>query len=145
HMGDIYPELRERLSFTQEIALKEEERFLSTLENGERRLRTMLVDKKELTGEELFSLHDTYGFPLELVEEMVEGTGVKLDREGNEAAVERQRERGREAIGDREYLGNVQVYTELFDKTGNSVFSGYRTMRDRSTVMGLVKEGIEVD
>ena len=134
----VISELR-RAFFHQEIT-EGGKRFLSTLENGERRLRTMLVDKKELTGEELFSLHDTYGFPLELVEEMVEGTGVKLDREGYEAAMERQRERGREAIGDREYLGNVQVYTELFDKTGNSVFSGYRTMRDRSTVMGLVKE-----
>ncbi|HOI34567.1 MAG: alanine--tRNA ligase [Mesotoga sp.] len=144
HMGDIYPELRERLSFTQEITLKEEERFLSTLENGEKRLRTMLVDKKELTGEELFTLHDTYGFPLELVKEMVEGTGVKLDREGYEAAMERQRERGRGAIGNREYLGDVQVYTELFEKTGNSVFTGYRTMRDRSAVIGLVNDGIEV-
>lgn len=144
NMGKIYPELVERLSFTQEMTLKEEERFLSTLENGERRLRTMLLNKKELTGDELFSLHDTYGFPLELVEEIVGESDIKLDREGFKEAMNKQRERAREALGEREYLENIDAYSRLFASTGNSKFTGYSKMIDNSTIQAILINGLEV-
>ena len=145
HMGNVYPELRQRLSFTQEITLKEEERFLSTLVNGEKRLKSVLVDKKELSGPELFMLHDTYGFPLELVEEIVAGTGVTLDKEGYEREMALQRERAREAMGDREYLSNVEAYSTIFPVTGNSKFTGYSRFEDKSKIVAILKEGDAVE
>jgi alanyl-tRNA synthetase len=144
-MGDVYPELKNRLSFTQEIILKEEERFLSTLMNGEKRLKSILANKKKLSGSELFILHDTYGFPLELVEEIVSDTGVTLDREGYEREMKLQRQRAREALGDREYLGNIEVYSSIFPTTGNSKFTGYSALEDRSTIVAILKDGDAVE
>ncbi|WP_214079545.1 MULTISPECIES: alanine--tRNA ligase [unclassified Mesotoga] len=144
-MGNVYPELKNRLSFTQEIIMKEEERFLSTLLNGEKRLKSILVDKKELSGSELFILHDTYGFPLELVEEIVADTGVTLDKEGYEREMKLQRERAREALGDRKYLGNIEVYSSIFPTTGNSKFTGYSRLEDRSTIVAILKDGDAVE
>lgn len=145
NMGDVYPELNDGLSFTQEITLSEEERFLTTLENGEKRLKAMLHNKKELTGEELFSLHDTYGFPIELVEEIVEGSEVFLDKDGYEEAMKRQRERARESAGEREYLGNTQLYANLLSAAGPSEFTGYSTTTDSGKVTAILREGLMTD
>jgi len=104
----------------------------------------MLLNKKELTGDELFSLHDTYGFPLELVEEIVGESDIKLDREGFKEAMNKQRERAREALGEREYLENIDAYSRLFASTGNSKFTGYSKMIDNSTIQAILINGLEV-
>ena len=81
---DFYPYLEEHVSEVSKMVLSEEEKFLKTLTSGEEILRTMMEGKKCLTGEEVFKLYDTYGFPSDLTKEIALEGGVSVDMEGFE-------------------------------------------------------------
>lgn len=139
--GDIYSEIRNKLSLIQKITLAEEERFLSTLESGTKRLWNIIESKKKLDGEDLFLLHDTFGFPFEIVEEIVSDKNIELDKVGFEKLMEEQKKRARKATGEKEYLESNAVYEQLFEKAGNTEFLGYESLITTSTVLGIVKDG----
>ncbi|MFZ9560639.1 MAG: alanine--tRNA ligase-related protein, partial [Vulcanococcus sp.] len=97
-MQAVYPQLLER----QEVILaeleREEARFLETLERGEKLLADVLAAKpQQISGEQAFELYDTYGFPLELTEEIAEEHGIRVDLAGFESAMEAQRQRAKAA------------------------------------------------
>ncbi|TYB95657.1 MAG: alanine--tRNA ligase [Kosmotoga sp.] len=127
-MGSIYPELEEKLSFTKNIVLNEEQKFLDTLEKGTKRLHELLENNKILSGKELFQLYDTYGFPVELVEEIVQDSDVKLDSKGFKAEMKKQRERAREAQGKKDYHLTSSIYNEIYNSIGSTEFKGYNTL-----------------
>ena len=143
--GDIYPEIRDKLSLIQKITLAEEERFLSTLESGTKRLWQMVEGKNRLDGEELFLLHDTFGFPFEIVEEMVSDKAIELDKTGFESLMKEQKKRARIATGEREYLEDNSTYRQLFEIAGNTQFLGYESLVAEGRTVVVLRDGVLVD
>ncbi len=97
-LGDIYPEIVERRKLVEEVIAQEERAFRRTLRAGETLLEEALSELKEgevLPGEIVFELYDTYGFPVELTEEIARERGIAVDREGFEREMEKQRARSR--------------------------------------------------
>ena len=97
-MGEAYPELREKQDFITKVIRQEEERFAETLEQGLKLLEEALGRSGEtLAGETAFKLYDTYGFPLDLTQDLARERGQRVDVAGFEAAMEEQRNRARAA------------------------------------------------
>jgi alanyl-tRNA synthetase len=99
-MKTRYPELEDRADFIKQIVVAEEERFLSTMQQGMDKLRTIIDATKKkkqtmITGREAFLLYDTFGFPMELTEELALDSGLTVDTEGFSAAMSEQKERAR--------------------------------------------------
>lgn len=95
-----YPELEDRAQFIKQIVVAEEERFLTTLQQGMDKLHAIIDSAKRkdlstIAGKEAFLLYDTYGFPMELTEELAIDSGLSVDREGFSAAMNEQKERAR--------------------------------------------------
>jgi alanyl-tRNA synthetase len=97
----FYPELAKSQAVVEKMIKSEEEKFIKTLTAGEEMLRKRLSESKAgLTGEEVFKLYDTYGFPADLTSEIAAEAGIKADMEGFEKLMEEQRERARNARGE---------------------------------------------
>jgi alanyl-tRNA synthetase len=94
-MGSVYPELEERRSEIGELIRAEEERFRETLARGEKLFEEM-VAKGEITPEDAFRLHDTFGFPWELTKELAAERGLEVNEEEFSRLMEEQRERSRQ-------------------------------------------------
>src|SRR5699024_4851298 len=97
---DAYPELGEKEETIQRIILIEEQRFQETIEQGLHILESLIEELKEknldeITGEDVFKLYDTYGFPLDLTKEIIEEENMKVDEEGFQREMEKQRQRAR--------------------------------------------------
>ncbi|MEW6448216.1 MAG: alanine--tRNA ligase [Bacillota bacterium] len=150
-MGDVYPELVRNRRHILRVIKAEEERFLETLAQGTEILNRMIAEaagakSKTLSGEAAFKLYDTYGFPLELTEEICAEHGFSVDREGFSAAMEFQRERARQARETTEYLGERErLYRGIRESGEKSRFIGYHTLQGRAKVLFLAKEGKKVE
>jgi alanyl-tRNA synthetase len=162
-MSHIYSELVANQSLIGEVVRVEEEKFIVTLDTGLNLVEKLIADasaqvRKKLTGEDVFKLHDTYGFPPELTAEIAREKGLSIDWEGFQAEMEKQRERGRGGqsvvTGDARLTGTGEV-TITADVTGKQTrFVGYQKYGSRSKVRDLrangtsvrtVAEGSEVD
>ncbi|SHE62187.1 alanyl-tRNA synthetase [Modicisalibacter ilicicola DSM 19980] len=135
-MGGAYPELRKARPQIEKILLKEEEQFARTLDHGMGLLEAALADLKGevLAGETVFKLYDTYGFPFDLTADICRERGVTLDEVGFQRELEAQRERARAAS----QFG--ADYTAGLELEGETTFSGYERLEDRSRVTALVDE-----
>nr|MBP7055051.1 alanine--tRNA ligase [Streptococcus sp.] len=102
-MESYYPEVLEKRDFIEKIVKREEETFARTIDAGSGHLDQLLAQLKEagkdtLEGKDIFKLYDTYGFPVELTEELAEDAGYKIDHEGFKAAMKEQQDRARAAV-----------------------------------------------
>lgn len=102
-MESYYPEVLEKRDFIEKIVKREEETFARTIDAGSGHLEELLADlkaagKDTLEGKDIFKLYDTYGFPVELTEELAEDAGYKIDHEGFKAAMKEQQDRARAAV-----------------------------------------------
>ncbi|OBY97426.1 alanine--tRNA ligase [Streptococcus dysgalactiae subsp. equisimilis] len=102
-MASYYPEILEKRDFIEKIVKREEETFARTIDAGSGHLDQLLAQLKEagkdtLEGKNIFKLYDTYGFPVELTEEMAEEAGYKIDHDGFKAAMKEQQDRARAAV-----------------------------------------------
>jgi alanyl-tRNA synthetase len=141
-MGDVYPELRSARQFLEQVVSGEEERFADTLDHGLKllaeELGTLKAKKKEvLPGEVAFKLYDTYGFPLDLVQDALKEENLGLDVEGFEAHMRRQREASRQAW--KGGLGEEipPVYQELAGWEPTK-FLGYDALQADSAILALI-------
>ncbi|WP_423799163.1 alanine--tRNA ligase [Neobacillus sp. SAB-20_R2A] len=147
-MHDFYPEVKDKAEFIQKVIKTEEERFHETLHEGLAILASVIKKEKEkgsdiISGEDVFRLYDTYGFPVELTEEYAEEEGMKVDHDGFEAEMEVQRERARAARHDE---NSMQVQGGVLrDITVASKFVGYNELTTNSTVLAIIKNGELVD
>lgn len=102
-MESYYPEVLEKRDFIEKIVKREEETFARTIDAGSGHLEELLADlkaagKDTLEGKDIFKLYDTYGFPVELTEELAEDAGYKIDHEGFKSAMKEQQDRARAAV-----------------------------------------------
>lgn len=146
-MGEAYPELLKNHTFISSIVRSEEERFTQTLRSGLAYFRQAVEDLRggggdTIPGEVAFHLHDTLGFPLELTRELAREEGLSLDEEGFASLMEEQRERARAARVEEGYASSIQeVYAEVLDNYGQTLFTGYETLSDRARLVAVVREG----
>ena len=145
NMRDFYPYLQDKVPYIQKLVKAEEERFQTTLNEGEKILNDVINNSTEkvLAGDVVFKLYDTYGFPLELTREIAEEKGFSIDQEGFDKAMAEQRRRAREARSDDQSM-SAQA-EDLMNFTEPSEFLGYSETENDGTVIGLFKDGVQVD
>lgn len=148
-MGDVYPEIIENRELIFRVVLSEEERFGATLRQGQAYLEEALDELKgdTLGGFEAFTLHDTYGFPIEITEEIAEERGVKVDAQGFAQHMEEQKERARAHVKDADKAWSTYggVMSDILREQGVSEFIGYTQTRAEAKVVALVQEGKQVN
>ncbi len=118
-MGDAFPELVEQQEFLTNVIREEEKSFLRTLEGGLKRLEQLGSDSKQLSGDVVFELYDTFGFPVDLTRLIAAERGLEIDEDGFKSALDAQRKRSK-ADAARE----VSDWTEMSDST-DVTFVGY--------------------
>ncbi|MEA3252285.1 MAG: alanine--tRNA ligase [Pseudomonadota bacterium] len=135
-MGEAYPELREARGRIEKVLLKEEQQFARTLDHGMGLLETALADLNgdTLSGETVFKLYDTYGFPYDLTADICRERGLTLDEAGFQRELEAQRERARAASQfGADYSASINI-------EGETAFTGYERLEDESRVTALIDE-----
>ena len=144
-MEAFYPYLQEKTGLVSKLVKAEEERFHATLQDGENLLLNVLskLNVKVLDGKTVFKLYDTYGFPVELTEEIAQENGFELDLDGFNEEMEAQRARARAAREEIESMSSQSV--DLMNFTLQSQFLGYESMKNHAVVVGLFKNGRAVD
>lgn len=141
-MVSYYPEVLQQKEFIEKVVRNEEERFNETINEGLDILNELITrlksEKKDtLSGKDIFKLYDTYGFPVELTEEVAEDEGLKVDHTGFEKEMHAQRERARSARSKEASMG-VQSAV-LTDIKVSSHFVGYKTLTAHSELLILLK------
>ena len=138
-MGNAYPDVVKNRDFILEVLTKEEERFRNTLKTGLTILESDLKDGSALPGSSAFLLHDTYGFPLELTQEIAAERGIEVDIAGFETAMAEQRTRAKDARKSGRADGDrVEAYREILEAHGTTGFVGYVHDETESTIVSLV-------
>ena len=140
-MAEAYPQLLERREAIIGELSREEERFLETLERGEKLMAEVLASEpSQITGEQAFELYDTYGFPLELTEEIAAEQGLKVDLAGFEQAMQAQRKRAKAAAVSID-LTLQGAIDQLAAAAIATTFTGYQSLERSSVVLALVVNG----
>ncbi len=146
-MKEAYPELVNTREYVARVIGNEEERFATMATVGLQKLEDAIAQVTKagsdvIPGTEIFKLYDTFGFPLDFTREIADEKSMKLDMEGFEAELEKQRERARQSWkGDD---GGVNPIFQKFLQSGGTPFLGYRAVRSNSRVVALIKDGVEV-
>ncbi|WP_438971522.1 alanine--tRNA ligase [Methylophaga sp.] len=140
-MGEAFPELTQAQALVEKALLQEENRFADTLDNGLRILDQAIEDMgdKEIPGETVFLLYDTYGFPIDLTADIARERGLTIDIAGFERAMEAQRSRARNAS---QFAGNLSDQVTI---EGETKFSGYSNTQEIGTITAIVVDGKHVE
>jgi alanyl-tRNA synthetase len=139
-MGHIYPELKKRRDFILEVVGDEEARFGATLSTGLELLDEIVAEaartgRKEISGERAFKLYDTYGFPVELTQEVAAERGFSVDLEGFEKEMEKQKEKARETHKFKVKAGGGEV--EIHGGLKATSFIGHGSLSAKSKIIKL--------
>ena len=139
-MGNAYPDIVKNREFIVGVLTKEEERFRNTLKTGLAILEEdIAANPTRLSGRSTFLLHDTYGFPLELTQEIAAERGVEVDIEGFEAEMNEQRTRAKDARKSGRADGDrVGAYREVMEAHGTTEFVGYVHEASESTLLAVI-------
>ncbi|MBT7718965.1 MAG: alanine--tRNA ligase [Halieaceae bacterium] len=140
-MGGAYPELVKLQPQIEKALLTEEEQFAKTLDNGMQILEEALAGLQgdEIPGDVVFKLYDTFGFPVDLTNDIARERELRLDIAGYDAAMAQQRTRSQEG-------GSFKLdYNDALKLEGSTEFTGYDSLRGEGTVTALLKDGEEVD
>ncbi len=141
-MGQAYPELIEKQAVIEKVLRMEEEQFGKTLERGLLLLQDALAqlgDAKEIPGDVVFKLYDTYGFPVDLTNDVARERGFTVDQAGFDAAMEAQRKRAQAASG----FG--QDYNQTLTSAVVTDFKGYSETSVTATVVEIIRDGEKTD
>ena len=147
-MGPQYPELITAQERILAVSVAEEESFLQTLKSG-----TQIFDLaasalkaskvSTLGGEEVFKLHDTYGFPFDLTLEMAQEVGLEIDTDGFQRLMKEQKDRAKaDARAKKSGHTDLSQYKQIADATGLSTFLGYTLIEAESKINGLLIDGV---
>jgi alanyl-tRNA synthetase len=147
-MKEAYPDLVNTREYVARVIKTEEERFASMVTVGLQRLEDVVNQLKKsgkdaIPGIEIFKLYDTYGFPLDFTKEIADEKDMRLDMDGFNAELEKQRERARQS-----WKGDEAAVTPLYGKfveKGGTQFLGYQAVRSESRVAGIIINGAPSD
>ncbi len=139
-MGEAFPELKAQRSHVERVLKQEEERFAETLTQGMSLLEDAIggLENKEIPGDTVFKLYDTYGFPVDLTADIARERGLSIDEAGFESAMEAQRERARAASKFGVDLRNTVTIE------GKTSFSGYESLAGSSKIVALLRGNAQV-
>lgn len=142
-MESYYPEVLDQKEFIEKVVRTEEERFNETINEGLEILNQVIKEVKQangttLAGKDIFKLYDTYGFPVELTEEVAEDEGLNVDHAGFETEMQAQRDRARAARNTETSMGVQSAL--LTDIKVNSTFIGYDHMESDSELLVIVQD-----
>jgi len=149
-MGPQYPELITDKKRILSVSVSEEESFLQTLKSGTQIFDTASAaikksNKNQLPGDEVFKLHDTYGFPFDLTLEMAREVGLEVDEDGFRRLMNEQRDRAKaDAKAKKSGHTDLSEYKKIADKSGATSFLGYTDQKSESTINGLLVDGLSV-
>ena len=149
-MGPQYPELISDQKRILAVSIAEEESFLQTLKSGTQIFdlaSTQLKAQKKsvLPGDEVFKLHDTYGFPFDLTLEMAREEGLEVDEDGFRRLMNEQRDRAKaDAKAKKSGHTDLSEYKKIADSKGASTFVGYTQIESEAVVNGILVDGISV-
>jgi alanyl-tRNA synthetase len=149
-MGSQYPELISDKNRILAVSASEEESFLQTLKSGTQifDMSSAALKKSKssvLPGEDVFKLHDTYGFPFDLTLEMAREEGLSVDEDGFRRLMKEQKDRAKaDAKSKKSGHTDVSVYRSIADKSGKTEFLGYTNVSSESTVTGILVDGVGV-
>ena len=149
-MGPQYPELVADKKRILSVSVSEEESFMQTLKSGTQifDLASVALKKSKATvlpGDEVFKLHDTYGFPFDLTLEMAREEGLEVDEDGFRRLMKEQKDRAKaDAKAKKSGHTDVSVYKTIADKSGKSEFVGYAHLSSESKLTGIVVDGVGV-
>ena len=149
-MATQYPDLEVDRKRIESVAVSEEESFLQTLRAG-----TQIFDlaaqatksngAEQIGGDEVFKLHDTFGFPFDLTLEMASEVGLSVDEEGFRRLMKEQRDRAKaDARSKKSAHADLSAYREILERAGASKFLGYERLDVESRLVGLLKDGTKV-
>ena len=141
-MKDFYPYVVEKQDIIKKIVTAEENKFLETLQSGEKKFFDIVnnLQTKTINGEEAFLLYDTYGFPVELTMEYAEEIGFSVDVDGFNKEMEKQKERARNARGDIQSMSSQNQDFLMFED--KSEFVGYDKLIEKTKIIKVFPEGI---
>ncbi|EEU8399901.1 alanine--tRNA ligase [Campylobacter lari] len=144
-MGGHYTYLNEKKEFIKEQIKLEEERFLSTIENGIEIFNEELKKTKDIfSGEVAFKLYDTYGFPLDLTQDMLREKNLSVDEAKFNELMQEQKDRAKaswKGSGDKAVSGDFKV---LLEKFGKNTFSGYKNYEEKTKIMAILDENFKI-
>ncbi len=145
-MQPAYPELSEASAFITNIIENEEIRFLETLDSGLKLLNDSLSEIKakgetQVPGDVIFKLYDTFGFPVDIVRDVVRDENMRLDMEGFDNAMARQRNRSRSVAA---FTTISDAYKKLSAAGFKAEFRGYQMLTSESKVVLIVADGSEI-
>lgn len=146
-MNDVFPELKDSGSFIMNVIENEEKRFSETLDIGLKHLDeavTELEKKNEskVPGDLIFKLYDTYGFPPDIVKDVLKDKKFSLDMEGFEVCMEKQRQMSKKDVA---FSSAIDAYKELASNGFKTEFEGYSSTKSSSEVVKIVMDGQEKD
>lgn len=148
-MSEPYPELLEDTQRSKKVLKFEEERFAHALSTGMVILDKLIKELKSsgkdtVPGTELFKLYDTYGFPLDLAQDIAEDNKLRIDEQGFAKEMELQKTRAR-ALWVRAAEEASGIYRGILKQSGSTKFLGYETLQTEGTVNALIKDGVSVE
>ena len=148
--GEAYPELVEKESYIKKVIRIEEEKFNETIEQGMEILASYIADLKKngettLSGENAFKLYDTYGFPIDLTQEILEEEHLSIDEEAFNEEMNKQRERARSARGNMDGESWKEDPLSKLDFSVASTFEGYFELENSGIIKAIVKDNELVD
>jgi alanyl-tRNA synthetase len=149
-MSPQYPELRENSARIAEVTVAEEESFLTTLKSGTQIFDLAADEAKKssnstLTGETVFKLHDTYGFPFDLTLEMATESGIAIDEAGFRSLMKEQKDRAKaDAKAKKSGHTDLSEYRKIVDAKGLTKFIGYQHQSGEAKVQAILRDGLNV-
>ena len=149
-MGEDYPELAEKLSFIEKVIKTEEERFQMTLSDGIRIVndniaRLKAEGKTEIDGATAFIFYDTYGFPIDLTQDMAEESGMTVDEKGFEEAMKAQRELSKKSKKDITAWDLAFTVKEQLGDLDKTEFIGYEQLSTETVLAGMIADGQKIE
>ncbi len=147
-MSESYPELNERIDFVMEIVESEEKRFLETLDRGLLLLNEEFIKLKGenvISGDVAFKLYDTYGFPVDLTQDIASEKGLGLDMAGFEKAMDEQKNKSKKAWKGSGEEGLAPLYRDILSGGLSVDFTGYDRTDGEGRITAIIKDGVLVD
>ena len=145
-LGDVYPIIKEKKEIIEKVLISEEKGFINTLSRGLDYLnhiieKTLSRKEKFVSGRDIFFLYDTYGFPKELAEDILSGYNLTFNKKEFEEAIKESREKSRMVQKESGVFSMDLNYIKLKETLGETEFTGYTTLSQKSKVIYLLKNG----